>query len=122
MARTVKTEDPLVSVVVKYIPTEIVGAFLAVQGLIVGLSGPLGQWTMIIVSGALLVLTPLYLAFVQGVRQAGQLIVTTISFVVWLYTLQGPFKDWGIYDATIGSVVLILWTLIIPVIAKPRKT
>jgi hypothetical protein len=62
----------------------------------------------------LLVLTPIYLRKVSKVNNVTQLGVTTISFIIWVYTLGGPFVVWGIYYSLIGSVVLVLWSVIIP--------
>jgi hypothetical protein len=121
MPRTVKNDDPLASSVLKFIPTEIVAAYLAIQNLIIGISGSIAQITTLVVSAILFVLTPLYLVSVQGVKNVAQIIVTTLSFVVWLYTLGGPFKDYGIYDPSIAAIVLILWTRIVPIIFKPKK-
>jgi hypothetical protein len=48
-----------------------------------------------IVFFSLLALTPLYLWRVSNVTNVPQIIVTTISYVVWVYTLGGPFSIWG---------------------------
>jgi hypothetical protein len=121
MPRSVRTDDPYTSTVIKFIPTEIVAGYLAIQGFITGLSEPALYWVILSVSAALLVLCPLYLAIIQKVKTATQLIVTAISFVVWLYTLGGPFTYWGIHDPRIGAAILVIWTLILPLVVKPRE-
>jgi hypothetical protein len=121
MPRLVRFEDPYASTVLKYIPTEIVGAYLVIQGFLVGLSPSMAYWTTLGVSAALLVLCPLYIFFIQEVKKPAQLIVTSISYLVWLYTLEGPFTYWGVHDSRIASAILVVWTLVIPLIMKPKK-
>lgn len=103
----------------KLIPTEIIAAYMAVHGIFQGQVIELGGsdvtrfvgWTVFFV---LLVLTPLYLVKIHNVRGRTQLVLTTLSFVVWVYTLGGPFQMVGWYQPQIASCVLVLWTLAIP--------
>ncbi len=67
----------------------------------------------------LLVLTPIYLWRVGSVTNIIQLVVTTISFIVWVYTLGGPFVVWKIFYPLISSIILVLWSLITPLIVPP---
>jgi len=62
----------------------------------------------------LLILTPIYLRKVANVQNRSQLVVTTLSFVIWVYTLGGPFVVWGLYYPLVASVLLVLWSLTIP--------
>jgi len=65
---------------------------------------------------ALLLLTPLYLVKIQNVKTTAQVILTTLSFPVWVYTIGGPFKMAGWYHPQIASCLLVVWTLIIPLV------
>ncbi len=120
MARTVRASDPYTSSLLKYIPTEIVAAYLVIQGMIPEDGGTASFVTTLVVALIMLALTPLYLSKVQGVKAADQLAVTTVSFVVWLYTLGGPFTWLGLHVSYVGSAALVIWTLVIPLILKPR--
>jgi hypothetical protein len=75
-------------------------------------------------------ITPLYLYWAMGVRSRPQLVVSTLSLVVWIYALgQGPFRfmraPW--WEPWYGSVMLALWTLVPPMfltrtrIRRPRR-
>ena len=75
-------------------------------------------WTAFFV---LLVLTPLYLAKIHDVRGKTQLVLTSLSFVVWVYTLGGPFQMVGWYQPQIASCVLVLWTLVVPLFIESPK-
>jgi len=72
-----------------------------------------------IVFFALLVLTPLYLWKIAKVTNKVQLIVTTLAFILWIYTLGGPFAVWGIYEPKVAAVLLTLWSLVVPVVVRP---
>ena len=119
MPREVNDTQAYQDKIVKLIPTELVGAYMVLAGIIPASSAKVGT---LVVSIALLILTPLYLWRISKVTNVVQLVVTTISFAVWVYSLGGPFAAWGIYQSYIASIVLILWTLIIPVVvtAQPQ--
>jgi hypothetical protein len=118
MAREIKVNQEYRTRLLKLIPSEIVAAYMVLAGII---PPDRAKWGTLIVSIVLLVLVPFYMWRMQNVRRNSQLIVTTISFVVWLYSLGGPFAAWGLYESWIGSVILILWTLIIPVAVNPKS-
>ena len=72
----------------------------------------------------LVFMTPLYLYTAMGVRSAGQLVISTLSMIVWIYALgQGPVKylKAPLYEAWYGSVALAIWTLIPPMLLYHRK-
>ena len=117
MPREVNDTQSFQDKVVKLIPTEIVGAYMVLAGIIPASSAKVGT---LIVSAVLLVLTPLYLLRISKVTNVVQLAVTSASFVVWVYSLGGPFAAWGIYQPYIASIVLILWTLVIPLVVSPK--
>jgi hypothetical protein len=103
--------------VIKYIPTDIVGAWVAVMGLINGAANiPKG--------------TILWIAFIFGVpltaiwtlKQTAepkkplaitQTMISTGSFIVWVFALGGPFATLDFYRPVYGSLLLILYTLVI---------
>jgi hypothetical protein len=130
MAREVNATQPFANKLVKLIPTEIVGAYMVLAGILGYASGvtpaaqqiPDPELKAILIQAvffALLVLTPLYLWRIGRVSNLVQLVVTTISYVIWVYTLGGPFVVWGIYHSVIGSVVLVLWSVITPLLVSP---
>jgi len=134
MPREVNTTQPYYDKLVKLIPSEIIGAYLVLSN-ILGYAGGNIQAKALAASGTeaemrpvliqvvffiLLALTPLYLRKISRVKNVTQLVVTTFSFIIWVYTLGGPFSVWGIYYSLIGSVVLVLWSLIIPLFVQAK--
>jgi hypothetical protein len=105
---------------IKLIPGEVVLAYLAIENFIPK-DDPTAKWVEVVVSLVLLfVAIPLYLVKSMDVKRTRQVALTMGSFLVWLYTLGGPFELWaastgvGFYVPYIGSVALVLWTTLIP--------
>ena len=105
---------------VKLIPSEIVTAYITIQGIIKGaeIKGDENAllWCVFIV---LLIITPLYLYYATNVRKWGQIILTTVGFIIWVIVIGGPIQYILAYPAEfVGSIILILYTLFIPVLYK----
>ncbi len=126
MPREVNPSQSYADKVVKLVPTEIVGAYMVLAGTIgfssAATAAPTDSVPVVLIHVVfflLLVLTPLYLWRITRVTNVVQLVVTTLAFVLWVYTLGGPFVFWGMYHPMIAAVSLTLWSLIIPVIVRP---
>ena len=128
MTRTVNRADNYMSRVLKYIPTEIVMAYLSIDGVLRSCYNP-NVWAdrqMLLrllwgISAVLTILTPLWLWRVMGVRRRPQLIISTLSVPVWLFALGGPFDLLYWYRPALGAVVLPLYTLILPIISRSAR-
>ena len=113
-----------------YIPTEIIAGYVAVSGFIKGL--PLKQQFLwfCMVAGALLVLTPIYLSLATsspGRKKSFSHPVTgALAFAAWVFATGGPFEHFqisadgssGWYNRTIGSIVLVIVCLALPLVEK----
>ena len=118
MPRAIKNENPYKDKLLKLIPTEIVAAYMVIMGLIPAAQA---KWGLLIVTIILFILVPFYLKFIHKVTSIVQIIFTALSFIVWVYSLGGPFFYWGIYEAWIASVILVIWTLFIPLFVKVEE-
>jgi hypothetical protein len=60
------------------------------------------------------ILTPAYLVYLSGGKAPYRLqaAISTIAFLLWAYTLGGPFKSVDLYNAQIGAILLIAFTLV----------
>ena len=111
--------------VIKYIPADILGAWIAVNGLIKGADTNIPKDTL------------LWAAFVVGVVMTAlwtekqtqeprkpaaitQIVISTGAFIVWIYASGGPFESVNLYNHTYGSILLILYSLIVGLI-NPRE-
>jgi hypothetical protein len=67
----------------------------------------------------LVALTPLYLSLATGVKSRTQLVLSTLSLVVWIYAMgTGPlrFVRPPYYEPWHGAVLLAVWTLVPPML------
>lgn len=106
---------------VKLIPSEIVTAYITLQGLISS-QIKYQQIFILIAFISLLILTPFYLKLVSNVNKAGQIVFTTVAFVIWV-SASGGFKlifpTIELFNNNfLGSLILIIYTLIIPFVYK----
>jgi hypothetical protein len=108
----------------KHVPTEILGAYLAVAGLLAtidaGTALTVAQWVNF---GLFLVATPLWMIFVSRVTSIWQNVLSTVAFLIWVMTIVGgPF---AFMPPAIGSASVIVFSAVIaPVVASAfaRKT
>jgi len=117
MAREVKTDQEYKMKLLKLIPSEIVAAYILVGSII---PEEYKLWGTMATAVIMLVLIPFYLRRLYDVKRLGQIIYIMVAFVIWIYTLGEPFRYWGIWQEWIGSALLILYTLTIPLFYHPR--
>jgi len=102
---------------VKYIPPDVIGAFLALEGAI-GAAGKAVDTTVLgwVVFAIILIGTPFYLRKVGGVTKPLQIAISTGAFIVWAFAYSGPpFAALGI-PTIYGTVAIGLYTFLIPLI------
>jgi hypothetical protein len=112
MGRSIEQENSFFQVLLKLIPSEVIAVFVFLQGVMPSILLP-----HLIVSLALVAITPLYLSRATGVTSRSQLVISTVSLVVWIYAMGiGPlrFLHAPYYEPWHGAVVLALWTLVPP--------
>ena len=101
--------------VVKYIPADVVAAWVAVTGLVSSASGIPRQRTLWVAFAIGLVLTAWWTW--KQATAAGrpppvtQTIISTGAFAVWVFALGGPFQHVP-GQQVYGSLLLILYTLV----------
>ena len=124
MARSVSNTDNYFSQTLKYIPSEIVMAYVSIEGILLtaykGKLGPLEN-TLVYIAIALLALTPLWLWRVMGVKSPVQLALSTLSFALWLFAMGGPFTYMDWYEPALGAIALPLFTLLMPIVNGQLK-
>jgi hypothetical protein len=118
-----RDEDGYLAKVVKYIPGEIVAAYVAAAAALeqAGDSIPL-ETVLWIVSIVLFVLAPIWILI--AAREPNmpapvfQAVVAPIAFVAWVFALGGPFAFQAWYQPVYGTLVIIFVTIVIPLAEK----
>ena len=111
----------------KYIPTEAVGFWLAVSGIIQG--GGVGMpqagllWLFFVIG---LVFTFLWIR--RQTQEAGkqtawtQILISCGAFIVWVIATGGPVEaTWAGYQPQYGSLLLITYTTAIAFVVPPEN-
>jgi len=121
MARAINDQDSYRERLLKVIPSEVLGVYMAANGAVVSMS-PSPVWLQWVIFGLALAATPLWLIFFQSVRSVIQNILAGIGFVIWVMALGGPFLTIPGYQPGIGSVFLMVFSgLVAPLVGKLAK-
>ena len=123
----VEPSDPYLSKLVKYIPADVIAAYVAIYGFIKLLETKEQQFVWhSIVAGVLLFATPLWILYTARSSDerptVSQAVAGTIAFAAWVFAIGGPFEMFqktkdnpdGWYHRAQGSIVLILVCLFLP--------
>lgn len=119
-----KGSDSYFEKLIKYIPADILAAWLAIDGILKEqATNPL--WLVWSVFAFLTCLTPLYVVYMKtdppGFRPTKTFhwMASTLAFVVFIFALGGPFAlTFSWYRPLYGTVVLILTTLLLPLFER----
>jgi hypothetical protein len=112
MGRAIEQNNSFLQVLLKLIPSEVIAVFVFIQGVM-----PRQLLPHLVVTLLLVMLTPFYLSWAAGVRSRPQLVISTLSLVVWIYAMGiGPlrFVHAPFYEPWHGAVALAVWTLVPP--------
>lgn len=103
---------------IKYIPTEIVGGWIAIIGLIKSVSNIPTNTILWLLLFMFTGLTALYILKQTSEPKKPlaikQTSISTIAFIVWVFALGEPFDSLSFYNPVYGSIVLVLYNLTIP--------
>ena len=100
----------------KMIPGEVISLYLIGQGLIPVDQGiALVVWAVVCLGGVVAVRA-------LGTRDPQASVdpdwmhvgISSIAFVIWVYTLGGPFKMGEIWLPWLGSLLVLAWTFFVP--------
>ncbi len=119
MARAISSNDNYLSRLLKYIPSEIVMVFISIEGVLLSTysSNPdFLEKSLWVLAGVLLFLTPIWLWRVMKVKSIAHLFIATLSLLVWMFAIGGPFITFDWYNPSLGAVALPIYTLLVPII------
>lgn len=109
----------------KYIPADINAAWLALTGIVKSVTTIPQSTVLWILFGILLVLTPFWTwqqtSEPRKPPALTQILVSTGAFFVWVFALGDPFSSLNFYQPVYGSILLILYTLIVARIVPSER-
>jgi hypothetical protein len=115
-------EDGWLEKIVKYVPTEIVGAYIAIAAVLGEPQGKADARALWVFFTILLVLTPLYTLVAAArpglPRPAFQALAATVAFAAWVAAIGGPFRMLEGYDSRYAVAVMIVVTLLLPLVER----
>lgn len=118
------TIDNYTDRLIKYIPSDIVGAWVVASGLIKGASDIPQNTLLWIVFAVSVILTPLWILKQTAQRNLPpaktQAIISTGAFIVWVIALGEPFSSLPFYRPVYGSLILLFYVLIVALISPPE--
>jgi hypothetical protein len=102
--------------VAKYVPAEVIAAYLALVPLVIGTTEAdtdLRDGLLLLVLVGCTIFTPLYLNRLaeSGRPKRLHLIVATIAFVIWSYSIGGFFTEVDLYHEAIAGITVAFYTL-----------
>ncbi len=104
---------------VKLIPSEIITAYVTIYGLVsVSEKGDKSILLWLIIA-ILFVLTPIYLLKISKVTKWPQIAFSSFGFLIWVFATGSPISEILNFPTSfIASLVLIIYTLFIPLFYK----
>jgi hypothetical protein len=101
---------------VKLIPAEVVALYLVGLGVIPqNAKLPIVVWAIVCLVLVVLVRTKATGDRINSISpQWGAVVVSTISFIIWVYNMPGPFQVYQVAIPYVGSLAVLVWTFIVP--------
>lgn len=114
MARQIQSQSAYFDKLLKLVPAEFLSAYIAIKNLAESNNMVIIlYWSLMVL---LLFLLPFYLRIMLGIVSKTQILITCITFCIWVFSLGGfYFVDFQWYKQYYGSITIIIWTLIAPV-------
>jgi hypothetical protein len=108
----------------KFIPADVVGLYLVGSGIIPDSQrGYLLVWGLFCLA-AVVAERAYYTRDTSSSKpvQWGTVVVSTVAFVIWIYSLGGPFKAYlgNAYQPFVGSLLVLGWTFVVPMFYTPK--
>lgn len=106
--------DTYTDKIVKYIPSEIIAAWVAAAGAIKAAMGAPQETLLWAAFGFGVVITAVWR--LRRTKLPVQAAISTGAFAVWVFALGGPFERLDWYNPVYGTLLLIAYTLITAVV------
>lgn len=121
----VPSADDFLTKLVKYVPLEILGVYLFIEGAVesnVTDPGPRATWLGALLVGTLLIMIP-YDIRVLGVVRPVQVSMSLLGLAVYVFAVGGWFDTTTWYEPWYSSIVLPVFVLLVAIVKlKPLPT
>ena len=117
-AVVVPTSDDFLTKLVKYVPLEILGVYLFVEGSVEGNvtdPGALSAWLGALLVGTLVLTVP-YVIRVLAVVRPSQIAMSVLGLAVYVFAVGGWFATTSWYEPWQSSIVLPVFVLLVAII------
>jgi len=121
---TMTGPDDYLEKLVKMIPAEVVGLYLVGSGIIPAVER---LWLLVWTAFCFIAVFVIRARTTsdpsnQKGAQWGAVLVSAVAFVIWVYSMGGPFKEYmgARYHAFLGSLLVLAWTFAVPLIYTPN--
>jgi hypothetical protein len=118
--------DDFLGRLVKYIPAEVIGLYIACRGVIPKDASVTPYWVVATLSW---IFVPIYMWFATSRRGQSplkiQILLATLAFPIWIFAIGGlPVEDLHWYQGHryVASIVLMFTTVVFGLIAPARGT
>jgi hypothetical protein len=109
------------------VPAEVSALYIAGTGAI-----PQGEKLALAIWAAVCLLLTIFFMYKQTQKAEGKpgvkypadwihVAISSISFILWVYVLGGPFSGYGIYVPWIGALLMLVWTFLTPYFYKGKR-
>jgi len=101
----------------KMIPAEVVGLYLVGSGFIPQGEGVvLAVWAVVCLAGVIAV-RAYGTADPENKKPPDwvHVVISAVAFVIWVYTMGGPFAAFNLYVPYMGSLLVLAWTFFVPI-------
>jgi hypothetical protein len=121
-AKSIEASDSWVDRIIKLIPTEAIGLFVAIQALIsaAGLDDDVKQVYTRIITGLVAVFVPIFLYRIYGIKLWSQYFIAIIGFLLWAYNINpdafGSLTAYPAQEALVAAIAVTVFTVIGPML------
>jgi hypothetical protein len=106
---------------IKMIPSEVIGLYLAGIGVISANDDGTLQliWVAVCLVGVIAVRWYGTSDAEKGLKPQWPVIfISSVSFVIWIYSMGGPFVSLGLFRPVLGTLFVSAWSFFVPLIYK----
>lgn len=117
----VPTMDDYFDRLLKYVPVEIMGLYLVIEGLLKSMyDGPTINYYLLglLIVGAFF--TFWYVKRYLKVVRVFQVLMSVLAFLIWVFSMGGWFETQGFWQAGWGAIAVVIFAVTIKILRLPR--